>query len=142
MLCCSIAAPNTPVTQPMSRILIVEDEVIVAESMSRLLDYAGHEIVGMAKDEASALKQAAAGQPDLVLMDIRLANGSDGIETARKMQSRRPVAVMFMSAHHDTKTRERASSVQSVGFIPKPFMPKDLIDAVAVACGRAKRQDT
>jgi CheY-like chemotaxis protein len=107
----------------MSRILIVEDEPVVAESLSQLLQHEGHQVVGVASDEPSALKKAAQGRPDLVLMDVRLAKGSDGIETARKMQAKRPVAVMFMSAYHDKTTRERAASVPSVGFIPKPLCP-------------------
>jgi CheY-like chemotaxis protein len=82
----------------MVKILIVEDEPIVAEAVSQLLDYAGHQVVGVAQDEASALKQAAVGRPDLVLMDVRLAGQSDGIETARKMKAERSVSAAALPA--------------------------------------------
>jgi DNA-binding response OmpR family regulator len=117
----------------MSKVLIVEDEQLVAEAVSQVLGHAGHHVVGIANDEASALRQAAAGQPDLVLMDIVLAHGSDGVETARKMQAERPVSVLFISAHHDPKTRARVTSVEPVGFLPKPFSPEQLLTAVSAA---------
>ena len=72
----------------------------------RSLSHAGHQVVGVAKDEASALRHAAAEHPDLVLMDIRLAGASDGIETAQKMQAESTVRMVFMTAHPDhPKTR-------------------------------------
>ena len=67
----------------MAKVLIVEDEPIVAEAMSLFLDSAGHQVVGIAKDEVSALTQAALERPDVVLMDVRLAGASDGIKTAQ-----------------------------------------------------------
>ena|SRR5262245_37055753 len=120
----------------MVKILIVEDEPIVAEAVSQLLDHAGHQVVGVAKDEASALEQAAAGCPDLVLMDVRLAGASDGIETARKIQAERPVNVVFVTAHHDSKTRARAAAAAAVGFVPKPFSCEELLSAVSAAALR------
>ena len=117
----------------MVKILIVEDEPIVAEAVSQLLDYAGHQVVGVAKDEASALKQAAVGCPDLVLMDIRLAGTSDGIETARKIKAERSVNVVFMTAYHDSKTRARAAAAAPVGFVPNPFSCEELLKAVSAA---------
>jgi len=135
MLWCSIASPPAcDCLWAMSRILIVEDETIVAESLSQLLVHAGHKVVGIANDERSAIAGASMGRPDLVLMDIRLANGSDGIETAKKIQANRSVMVLFLSAQHDRGTRERAAALQPAGFMPKPFMPVELIAAVAAAC--------
>ena len=117
----------------MVRILIVEDEPIVAEAMSQLLGHAGHQVVGIAIDEASALQQAEAGRPDLVLMDIRLSGPSDGIEAARKMRAERPVDVVFMTAQQDANTRARAAAVQPAGFIAKPFTCQQMLDAVSAA---------
>lgn len=117
----------------MAKILIVEDEPLVAESVSQLLDDAGHQVVGIAGDEASALKEVARSEPDLVLMDIRLAGGSDGIETARRIQAERRVPVVFMSAYYDPKTRARAATVQPAGFVVKPFSPEQLLRAVSAA---------
>ena len=114
----------------MTKILIVEDEPIVAEAVSQFLHHAGYQVVGIAKDEGSALRQAATGRPDLVLMDIRLAGSSDGIETARKMQSAGPVNVVFVTAHQDSETRSRADAVHPAGFVAKPFSCQQLLEAV------------
>ena len=122
----------------MVKILIVEDEPIVAEAVSQVLNHAGHQVVGVAKDERSALTQAAAGSPDLVLMDIRLAGASDGIETACKMQAERPVDVVFMSAHHDPNTRARAAAARPAGFVAKPFSCEELLKVVTAAGTRRR----
>jgi CheY-like chemotaxis protein len=132
--CNATRAGKTGRSALMVKILIVEDEPIVAAAVSQFLDHAGHQVVGVAKDEASALRQAAAGRPDLVLMDVRLAGASDGIETARKIQAERPVNVVFMTAYHDSKTRARAAAAAGpAAFVPKPFSCEDLLKAVSAA---------
>jgi DNA-binding NarL/FixJ family response regulator len=117
----------------MTRILVVEDEPLVAEAISEALDDAGHQVVGIAQDAASALQRATEAVPDLVLMDIRLAGDGDGIDTALKIQADRPVPVVFISAHHDRQTCERAAAVQPALFLPKPFSPQQLLGAVTAA---------
>jgi|SRR5437867_468784 CheY-like chemotaxis protein len=117
----------------MTKVLIVEDEPIVAEAMSQFLENAGHEVVGIARDEVSAVCEAAAERPDLVLMDIRLAGASDGIETARKIQAEHPVDVVFVTAHGDPTTRIRAAEAQPAGFVTKPYSARQLLQAVNAA---------
>ena len=134
MLCCSISPKLVLKFVSMCRILIVEDEALLAESLSQFLDFAGHQVVAVAADGASALREVAKERPDLVLMDIRLGGGSDGIETARRMQAAgRPLSVVFMSAHHDRETRARAAAVHPAGFIAKPFSPAELLNAIAAS---------
>jgi CheY-like chemotaxis protein len=115
----------------MTKILIVEDEWIVAEAVSEVLGHAGHKVVGIARDEKSAVRQASVRKPDLVLIDINLADGSDGIETARRIQAERAVPTVFISAYQDEKTRARAAAVQPAGFLSKPFSPVELLETVA-----------
>jgi 1,2-diacylglycerol 3-beta-glucosyltransferase len=117
----------------MAKVLIVEDEVLVAEAMSHFLDHAGHNVLGIAKDAVSALSQAAAEHPDVVLMDVRLAGTSDGIATAHKMQAQQRVEVVFVTAYGDARTRARAAAVQPAGFLLKPFSSEELLNAVARA---------
>ena len=117
----------------MTKILIVEDELIVAEAMSRFLNDAGHEVVGIAKDAVSALTQAAAEQPDLILMDVWLACRSDGIEAAQRIRSERPVDVVFVTAFGDSATRTRAAEARPSGFVTKPFSGEQLLKAVSAA---------
>ena len=117
----------------MTKILIVEDEPIVAEGMAMVLADAGHQVVGIASDEATAIKRAASVRPDLVLMDIKLANDNDGIETAKRMRARAPVPVVFVSACLDPNTRQRAAAVRPVGYLVKPYSPGQLIQTVTAA---------
>ena len=117
----------------MAKVLIVEDELLVAEAMLHFLGHAGHNVVGIAKDEVSALSQAAAENPDVVLMDVRLAGASDGIKTAQKMQAQQPVDVVFVTASGDPRTRARTAAAQPAGFIVKPFSSEELLNAVATA---------
>src|SRR5256885_91685 len=112
----------------MCSILIIEDDTSTAEALAALLNHAGHEVVGVAVDMTSALHCAALTKPEVLLADIVLAHGSDGIETARRIRVHLPVKVVFMSANHDLQTRQRAAEVSgSVGFLAKPFLPKQLL---------------
>ena len=67
------------------RILIVEDEMVVQLHLTRIVEELGHEVVGTAADRDEAVELAAAERPELVLMDIHLASGSDGVETATQL---------------------------------------------------------
>jgi len=120
----------------MVKVLIVEDEQLVAEAMSHFLGDAGHDVVGIARDEVSALSQAAAEHPDVVLMDVRLAGTSDGIKTAQKMKAEQAVDVVFVTAYGDPKTRARAAAAQPIGFVTKPFSSEQLLNALSVAGAR------
>ena len=112
----------------MSRILIIEDDALTAEAVAALLDHAGHQVVGIARDMTSALQRAVSTEQEILLVDIMLADGGDGIETARRLQIKSPVKVVFMSANHDERTRERAAAVRSMGFLAKPFSPQQLLE--------------
>src|SRR4051812_5829963 len=115
----------------MGRILIVEDELSLAEGMSVILSDAGHQIVGIADDETSALQMANFGTPDLVLMDIQLANDDDGVEVARRVvEAQDRVSIIFVSAHLDYRTRKRAGAIAGARFLVKPYSPQQLLEAV------------
>ena len=90
-------------------------------------------MVGIASDEATALKHAAAANPELVLMDIKLANNSDGIEAAKLMRAHSPVPVVFVSANLDRNTRQRASVAHPVGYLAKPYSPNQLLKTITAA---------
>jgi DNA-binding response OmpR family regulator len=117
----------------MRRILIVEDEPMIAELVSAVLTDAGYEVIGIAEDERSAVKHANRNNPELVVMDIKLANNSDGVEVARRLQTQKTVSILFTSAYVDQRTFERASGLQRVGFLGKPYSPQCLLNAVANA---------
>ena len=101
----------------MTRILIVEDEPLIAAFVSTVLSDAGYEITGIAADESSAVTQASRVVPDFVVMDIKLANNSDGVELARRLQCGRSIPILFTSAYLDHHTLKRAAATNPVGFL-------------------------
>lgn len=118
------------------RILIVEDEVIIAWELSELLRQLGHEPLGIALDAAEAVEMAARLAPDLVLMDVRLRRGDDGVTAAQAIQARRPVRVVFATAYaQDPQTRARMLAANAAGILSKPILPDDLRRALAAAAG-------
>ncbi|GAB4576360.1 MAG: hypothetical protein Kow0077_32370 [Anaerolineae bacterium] len=115
------------------RVLIVEDEAIVALDVSRRLTQMGYEVTGMAASGQEALALVAANSPDLVLMDIRLIGPMDGIETANLTRERFDLPVIFLTAHADTNTLERAKASQPYGYIIKPVETAQLSTSIAIA---------
>jgi len=124
------------------RILIVEDEQIVAVAIEGHLRRLGYQIVGTAASGEEACETAAEFEPDLVLMDVRIEGPMDGIEAARRIRESRDVPVVFLTAFNDVDTVERAKDVQPYGYIVKPFDPRDLQTTIEMALhkGKADRQ--
>lgn len=106
-------------------------------AMSMVLDLAGHQVVGIADDAASAVKLVARSRPDLALVDIKLANNSDGVEIARRLKARHPVKLVFVSGHLDSHTQMRAASVEPAGYVVKPYSAQRLLKIVSIASASA-----
>ena len=106
---------------PKSRILVVEDEILVREDIEDCLEALGHEVVAVASTGAEALRKIPAARPDLVLMDIRLKGDMDGVETARQIRTNFRLPVIFLTAHADDATLQRAKAADPLGYIVKPF---------------------
>lgn len=119
----------------MSRILVVEDDAIVCEDISRTLRQLGYEVPSAtASGEAALLALAAAAPPvDLVLMDIRLAGKLDGIETTQRIRERWTLPVVYLTAHSDDATLARAKETGPHGYLVKPFTERDLRTTIEVA---------
>ncbi len=113
------------------RVLIVEDELILAMELEDVLLDAGHEVVGVAADMHQALALAARTKPDLALMDVNLARGTNGIETARQLRERFDVPALFVSGNLDAGTRAVAAQYRPIGFVPKPFSHTDVVAHLA-----------
>ncbi|MCU1229417.1 MAG: Blue-light-activated protein [Acidobacteria bacterium] len=123
---------------PQPRILIVEDETIVAMDIAMTLRRLGYDVVGMAGSGADAVDSARRLSPDLVLMDIRIRGAMDGIEAATAIQRERPTPIVFLTAHADADTVERAKSASPHGYLVKPFDERALHRAVEIALRRAE----
>jgi signal transduction histidine kinase len=107
-------------------ILIVEDEVIVAEDLARKVRQLGYQVAGMTDTGEESITLARLKRPALVLMDIRLGGAMDGIEAAEVIHREGNLPVLFLTAHSDTGTVERARQAEAFGYILKPFDERDL----------------
>jgi diguanylate cyclase (GGDEF)-like protein len=121
------------------RVLIVEDEAITALDLSTELTGLGYEVCGIVDTAEAALSAATAERPAVILMDIRLANGGDGVETARLIGSRYDTAIVFLTAHSDEATLARALAVSPFGYLIKPFRARDLKVAIDLALAKHTR---
>ncbi len=122
------------------RILVVEDEAIVAESIKACLEEQGHEIPAVLASGEEAVERFAGLAPDLAVMDIRLAGRMDGIEAAAKMQATAALPVIFLTAYADRATLERAREVQPAAYLVKPFSEHELKAAIEMAAHRREIQ--
>ncbi len=114
-------------------ILIVDDEVIVAESTRAMLGALGHRTTGIALSEAEAWEAVGRDRPDLVLVDINLGPGGDGISLAEGLRQRHGLPVVYVTAYSDDATLQRAKVSHPFGYIVKPFGTQDLKVAVEIA---------
>jgi DNA-binding NarL/FixJ family response regulator len=118
------------------RILIVEDEDLVAMDAESVLQEAGFEVTGMASTAEEAIKLCRADRPDLVIMDIRLAGMRDGIDAAIDLFQAMGLRCVFATAYNDSTTRRRAEPAQPLGWLSKPYQPAALVQAVKQALAR------
>jgi len=108
------------------KVLIVEDEAIVADDLKGTLQNWGHTVLGIASSGEEAIQMAAEQRPDLVLMDIVLRGDADGIETAAQLRGRFDIPVIFVTAHADDEMLRRARLTEPFGYVLKPFDEQEL----------------
>ena len=116
-----------------ARILIVEDDRVVARDIQQQLTRAGHAVVGVASRAEDAVQLAILAEPQLVLMDVRLEGGTDGIEAAGQIRERCGIPVVYLTAYADDKTLQRAGVTEPFGYLLKPFEDSQLRTAVEMA---------
>lgn len=109
-----------------AKILIVEDEMIVALEMKRCLEKLNFEITNMAKNYNTAINSVRINKPDIILMDINLKNSKDGIETTKKIHSIDKIPVIYITAFCDENTINRAIETNPVSYLIKPFKREEL----------------
>jgi len=116
-----------------ARILVVEDERLVALALEQCLKAIGHDVVALVTTGQQAVRKAVELEPDLVLMDIRLKGEVDGIEAAVRIHDNFGTPIVYLTAYSDDNTLERARAAQPYGYVLKPFEEKSLKSAVAMA---------
>ena len=122
------------------RILIVEDEVIIAESLASLLTDLGYTITGKELRAESALQTIEKDPPDLALLDIRLKGSKDGIWLGEQIRQRFRFAFIFLTSHADPKTVNAAVAVKPHGYLVKPFQRVDLFTSIELAMANFNNQ--
>ena len=108
------------------KLLIVEDEAMLAWMLSLNLRQLGYEAGEAVATGEAAVQAAIDRQPDVVLMDIRLAGDMDGIEAAEKICAQRRVPIVFMTGYSDDNIRSRAKAVCPAAYLVKPVTPDDI----------------
>nr|WP_174156157.1 response regulator [Rhizobium skierniewicense] len=114
------------------RVLIVEDEMLLALDLEDMLTGAGFVVVGQASDMDQALTIAdrIEGRIDVAIMDVNLARGTNGVDTAAALRRRWNVPSLFVSGNLDERTRERAMEWQPIGFVGKPYSEREVLSSL------------
>jgi two-component system, cell cycle sensor histidine kinase and response regulator CckA len=116
------------------KVLVVEDEGLIAHDIANRLEAMGHEVIGPVSTGEEAIEQA--GLADIVLMDIRIDGQHDGIEAATEIRARRHIPVIFLTAHADRATLDRAKQAGPFGYIVKPLGPASLQTGIEMAIAK------
>jgi two-component system sensor histidine kinase/response regulator len=119
-----------------TRLMIVEDEAVVACDLSDTLEQLGYAVVGAVGTGEGAVELARSMRPRVVLMDIRLAGEMDGIQAAARIRSESDIPIVFLSAHSSEDTLRRATETAPFGYLVKPFRAPELRCAIEVAIRR------
>jgi CheY-like chemotaxis protein len=123
------------------RVLIVEDEAVVALHLRRELTKLGYIVAGVASTGKEALDMIARTFTDLVLMDIHIQGEIDGIETARRIPRYLHVPVIYLTAYSEDATLNRAGDTHPYGYLIKPFQDRELHATLKMALIRAKEDE-
>ena len=124
---------KTPEGKSHYQVLIVEDEMLIAENLRYVLEDKGYQVVGIAASGEEAVFQAGKKCPDLILMDIRIEGSFDGIEAARRIRKlhREDMPVVFLSAYAAEQFPHlKQLKADSFRYIRKPYSPRELVAVV------------
>ncbi len=116
-----------------TRILVVEDESIVAKDIQRTLEKLGYEVPATASSAASAFEKLEEIEPDLVFLDVKLKGDQDGVHIAEHIKDRYDIPVIFLTSFIDQDTIDRAKVTEPYGYLVKPFNEGDLKTTVEMA---------
>src|SRR5512145_1997148 len=115
------------------RILLAEDEALLAKDIEYKIKRMGHEFAGYAVSGETAVALAHQHKPNLVLMDIRLHGQMDGIEAAQRIRNEFDIPIVFITAYADDETLQRAKTAEPYGYILKPVELRELSTVIEMA---------
>lgn len=113
------------------RILLVDDDQLIRFVHQMFIERAGHEVVGLAEEEVQAVTLALELKPDIIVMDIRLENGSNGISAMKTIQQTMNIPAIYISGNSDNKTMEEAEQTIMKAFLVKPVTQDEIATALA-----------
>ncbi len=115
------------------KIMLVEDEMIVAVGMQRRLENMGYIVPGIVDNGEEAVRKAGELKPDLILMDIVLKGEMDGIEAAQQIHELYDIPIIYLTAYSDEETLERAKITEPFGYVLKPFEDREVQSVIEMA---------
>lgn len=123
----------------MIKILIVEDELIIAQDMIDILEKMGYDVMENAMDAEETFEILSKDTPDLILLDINLSGGRDGIDIASEINEKYKIPFIFTTSYTDGPTIERAKEVKPLNYLVKPFKPEQLYTAIEIAMNNLEK---
>ena len=117
------------------RILVAEDETIIRLDLRALLEQAGFDVCGEARDGIEAVELARELEPDIAVMDVKMPR-LDGIEAARRILEERPIPIVMVTAYGQDEIVSRAVEAGVFGYLVKPFREQDVVPAIQTARAR------
>ena len=124
-----------------TRILIVEDDMIIAANISLQLSNLGYEVIGIETRGEEAISHATANCPDIILLDINLRGNINGIEAAEQIQKNKKIPIIYLTANSDEATFAKAKATRPHAFISKPFNSLNLQRTIALVVDQIKDND-
>lgn len=115
------------------RVLIVEDEPLIAENIAMYLNNHDYEVAGIAYDYEEAILKLEQEKPDIVLLDINLEGERDGIDVGKFIHEKMGIPFVFLTSYSDKSTLERAKHIQPSGYLVKPFHEKSLMATLEIS---------
>lgn len=116
------------------KVLIVEDEFLIAEYFRIIVEQLGYEVCGLVPTAEEAVTLARHAAPDVVIMDVRLAGAEDGVEAARKIRAIRPVPIIYVTASRAPQTSRRIGDDHPGEVLTKPVVQQHIQEALARHC--------
>jgi chemotaxis response regulator CheB len=134
------AAPSDQAGSRVPRILIVEDESVVATNLQRSLTQMAFEVIDWVPTGEAAIELAERERPDLILMDIHLAGALSGTDTARRIWERLQIPIVYCTAHADLETLAAVQTTESYGYVLKPFQSDAVRASIQLALARREKE--
>lgn len=122
------------------KILIIEDEAIVALDIKRIINNLGHDVVDIVSSFEDAIKSVKKNSPQLIFSDINLGKKKDGIDIIEEIQKEKFIPVVYLTAYSDEETIQRAIKTNPLGYILKPFKKEDIKSTLLLSIYKLKTQ--